>query len=103
MALLYVWLIVSAITAAVAISPLVADAAFLQSIVPLCEARSRGSSCAACGMTTAFIHIAAGRWSDAHSSNASAIPLWAGWLTNSVIALLYLTAKLFGGKEKCKC
>ena len=101
-ALLIVWFIGAAACGTVVALPFFAPASELQSVFPVCEARQRNSSCVACGLTTAFISIADGRWDDAQRANAAATPLFAGFLTNFAAAVAYTVRKLRSGGTACK-
>jgi hypothetical protein len=86
----YVWLIVSVVTGCAILAPFVFAPATLHSLFPACEARVKyHTACPLCGMTTAFIYVAGGRWRDAQAANLGAIPLFLAWLVNLVVALDY--------------
>lgn len=86
----YVWLIVSVVTGCAILAPFVFAPATLHSLFPACEARVKyHTACPLCGMTTAFIYVAGGRWRDAQAANSGAIPLFLAWLVNLVVALDY--------------
>ena len=101
-ALLAVWLIVAGAGSIAVAAPLLTDASVLYTVFPMCEARARNSSCSACGMTTAFVAISEGRWTDARRANAGAIPLYAGFSVNFAAALVYTIRKLKSGGKACK-
>lgn len=86
----YVWLVVSVVTGCAVLAPFVCSPETLHSLFPACEARVKyHTGCPLCGMTTAFIDLAGGRWRDAQAANSGAIPLFLTWLVNLVVALYY--------------
>ena len=113
----YVWLVVSVVTGCAILAPFVFAPATLHSLFPAFEARVKyHTPCPLCGMTTAFIYLAGGRWRDAQAANSGAIPLFFAWLVNLVVALDYwlpvagraLAAWMAGGPDSkgetsCKC
>jgi hypothetical protein len=113
----YVWLVVSVVTGCAILAPFVCTPATLHSLFPACEARVKyHTGCPLCGMTTAFIDLAGGRWREARAANSGAIPLFLAWLVNLVVALDYwlpaagraLAACAVGGPDSkgetsCKC
>jgi hypothetical protein len=113
----YVWLVVSLVTGCAVLAPFVFPPAALHSLFPACVARAKyHTGCPLCGMTTAFIDLAGGRWRDARAANSGAIPLFLAWLVNLVVALAYWlpaagralaawTARGPGakGETSCKC
>jgi hypothetical protein len=96
-AVLAVWLILAAAGGAIAAAPFFINASTLQGLFPTCEARLRNSQCAACGMTTGFIAISDGRWTDARQANAGAIPLFGGSVMNLMVAVAYSVRKIRSG------
>jgi hypothetical protein len=99
-AVIIVWLIIAAVCGAAVAAPLVMGPATVQSLVPVCEARAKNTSCPACGLTTAFIAIAHGSWGEAQEANRGAIPLFAGFAVNFGAAAAYLIRKLRSGGIK---
>ena len=86
----YVWLVVSVVTGCAILAPFVCTPATLHSLFPACAARVKyHTGCPLCGMTTAFIDLAGGRWREARAANSGAIPLFLAWLVNLVVALDY--------------
>jgi hypothetical protein len=97
-AIFWVWLIVAAAGGATAASPFIVPARVLHNVLPACQARQQNSSCPACGLTTGFVAISAGRWHDAERANAAAVPLFVIFAANSAAALAYTIRKrMFGG------
>jgi hypothetical protein len=89
-ALRYVWLVVSLVTGCAVLAPFVCPPATLHSLFPACLARVKyHTECPLCGMTTAFISLACGRWRQAQAANSGAIPLFLIWTVNLVVALYY--------------
>jgi hypothetical protein len=89
-AFLYAWLVVSLVAGAAVAAPFVGSPERLHSLFPACEARvKRHVQCPLCGMTTAFISVAHGRWREARAANPGAIPLFFAFSVNLAVALLY--------------
>jgi hypothetical protein len=113
----YVWLVVSLVTTCAIMAPFVCRPATLYSLFPACEARVKyHTECPLCGMTTAFVNLAGGRWREAQAANSGAIPLYLAWLVNLVVALYYwlpVASRALaawtaggpgsGGETSCKC
>jgi hypothetical protein len=113
----YVWLVVSLVTGSAIVAPFVCRPATLYSLFPACEARVKyHTECPLCGMTTAFVNLAGGRWREARAANSGAIPLYLAWLVNLVVALYYwlpVASRTLaawttggsgsGGETSCKC
>jgi hypothetical protein len=93
-ALTAVWLICSVALGAAIIAPFVAPAEVLYGVFPECEAKRRGSLCALCGMTTAFVLIARGDIAGAQSSNSGSVALWSVSAVNFAGAAAYSTRAL---------
>jgi hypothetical protein len=93
-AMLWVWLIVAVAGGATAAAPFVVPAPALQNVFPACSAKQRNSSCPACGLTSGFIAISHGRWNEAQTSNAAAVPLFAMLAGNFAFAAAYVIRKL---------
>ena len=89
-----VWLILSSATATAVAAPLVVPADALFGIFPECAARSRGTACSMCGMTTAFVRIASGDLEGAQQSNRGSVALWGGSVLNATGALMYIFLKI---------
>ena len=88
-ALTTVWLIVSAVLAVAVMAPFLAPAEVLYGVFSECEAKRRGSACALCGMTTAFVQISNGDLAGAQSSNSGSIALWSASSVNFGAAIAY--------------
>lgn len=88
-ALAGVWLVISLVLLLAALTPFLAPSDALFGVFPVCEARARGSSCALCGMTTAYVHIGRGDFGSAQATNHAAVPLWVLSLLNFPAAAAY--------------
>ncbi len=95
LALRYAWLLLAVAMLCAVGLPFVSSPAALQALTPACEARAKGGSCMLCGMTTAFFAISRGDFAQAQMLNAGAVPLYAGFCVNALLAILY-------GGRKCK-
>ncbi len=79
------WIVISLVTITMLITPYLLSADQIARVTPRCERKTRaGRECFCCGMTTAFIHIAYGRFSGAAQSNRGAVPLYAGFFCNGL-------------------
>ncbi|MBI1787219.1 MAG: DUF2752 domain-containing protein [Acidobacteria bacterium] len=97
----WVWRILSLVALGVLVAPFLLSADKLAVWTPVCLARREGSSCALCGMTTAFAAIAQGRWRDAQALNRGSLPLYAFLALNQlglVLDLYHRRRSRRGGK-----
>ncbi len=79
------WIVISIVSIAMLVAPSLLSADRIASLTPHCERKSMfGKECFCCGMTTAFIHIAQGRFSAAVHSNRASVPLYAGFFCNGL-------------------
>jgi hypothetical protein len=86
-----VWIILSCVLGALAISPYIFSQDILRHIVPECSAKANGGvGCVLCGMTSAYIKIAHGEWRAAMELNHGAIPLYAVSLGSFISAIIFL-------------
>jgi hypothetical protein len=88
-ALTSTWLILSGVMGVAAATPFVVPAEVLYGLFPECPSRLRGSACALCGMTTAWVHIASGDRASAVQANAASVPLWTASVLNFGVAVAY--------------
>lgn len=94
-ALLWVWILLSAATAASAAAPFVVERNLLDSFTPVCVSRSKlGRECPGCGLTTAFHQIAAFDWAGAAQANRAGLPLFVLFTLNSAACLIYIGRRL---------
>ncbi len=84
------------------ITPHVIPASWVGNIVPQCTARIKGGSCALCGMTTAFYHIADGAFEKARQANAYSIGLYFMFLMNEVIIGIFILHKMLRRIDLCR-
>ncbi len=85
LALKIVWITISIVSIAMLVAPSLLSADRIASLTPHCERRTNFSKeCFCCGMTTAFIHIAQGRFREAVQSNRASVPLYAGFFCNGL-------------------
>jgi hypothetical protein len=100
------WLVLTVAAMTCVVAPLVFSADFLEGLIPVCEAKVRGGSCALCGMTTGFILISRGEIAQAQKANAGAPVLYLAFLLNFVSALSYsimtLLRRRTGELRSCK-
>ncbi|MBL8212166.1 MAG: DUF2752 domain-containing protein [Bryobacterales bacterium] len=94
-AVLWVWILLSAATAASAAAPFVVDRHLLDSVTPVCVSRSKlGRECPGCGLTTSFHQIAAFNWAGAAQTNRAGLPLFALFTLNAAGCLIYVARRL---------
>lgn len=94
-ALLIVWLVISAITFLTIVLPFVLPEAAITRITPECEWKVKyRKSCALCGMTGGFIHIARGEFAQASDANGFSPYLFALFGFNQLLVLTYLGSNL---------
>ena len=92
---LIVWAVLSLAILATLTAPFVFGRERLAYLVPACEWKSKyGRECPACGMTTSFMDISEGRFSDASRANHAGIPLYLLFLSNEVFALGFARRKV---------
>jgi len=97
LAFLFVWLILSTIFLSILFPPFFFSSEKIYQLVPTCEWKSKyNKECFFCGMTTGFIHISRGRFSDAQTSNALSIPLFALLVLNELGFLAFLVMFIRG-------
>ena len=83
-----VWSVLTLITASTLLLPFLADPQFILQRTPICiSQRQFQVDCCLCGMTRAFIEIAAGHFSQARKLNSGSLLLYAGFLANAVLYL----------------
>ena len=100
-ALAIAWFMVALAGGFVAAAPFALRAETLQTLFPACESRLRGTPCAACGLTTAFIAISKHRLEDARQANAGAVPLFVLLVANLIGGLAYGIRRLARGGKLC--
>lgn len=89
-ALLWVWMILSAITGAATIAPFVADRHLLDRLTPVCVWKSTlGRECPGCGLTRSFQRIADFDWAGAAEFHRAGPPLFTLFLLNAAGCLVY--------------
>lgn len=85
---LIVWTILTIITASTLLLPFLADSQVILQHTPVCVSqRQFHVECGLCGMTRAFIAIAAGHFGRAWQLNSGSLLLYAGFLANSALYL----------------
>ena len=85
---LIVWTILTVITAGTLLLPFLAGPRFILQHTPVCVSQQQFQvECCLCGMTRAFIAIAAGHFGRALQLNGGSLLLFAGFLLNSALYL----------------
>lgn len=98
-AVLAAWLVSSAVILLPLLAPFLLPAAAIERWTPVCQSKAGGGPpCALCGMTTAFLLISRGRFSEATGVNRAAVPLYSAFLLNEVFAIMGLRSILRGGR-----
>jgi hypothetical protein len=89
-----VWITLSLIILAILVSPFLLGRERLTGLVAVCERKARyGKECPFCGMTTSFLNISEGRFSEASRTNQAGIPLYVGFVSNEICALVLMRRK----------
>jgi hypothetical protein len=93
-ALRLVWFVVTLVTFSTLIAAFGLPDAWLARITPLCESkRLYGRPCVLCGTTTGFRAIARGDPRAAMSANGLALPLFATFSANAIVAVSYILSR----------
>jgi hypothetical protein len=93
-ALRIVWVVVSAVLMLAVLVPFVTPADTVYGLMPACEARLRGEPCMLCGMTTAYVRLAASDVASALDANRWSLTLWLGSVVNFALAKAYILFRL---------
>jgi hypothetical protein len=80
-----VWCTLSLVALLLVAAPLAVPEPEIARWIPPCEAKLRGASCIACGLTTGFYAIAGGDIRRAAEANRAAPWLFAGFAVNSLL------------------
>ena len=88
-ALLFVWLVLGAITGIAALAPLVLPSSLLLGVFPVCQAKAAGFECLLCGMTTAFVRIGSGDLAGALRAHGGSLAVYCAFLLNFCGAAAY--------------
>lgn len=93
--LLITWLVMSVPLLAAVVLPVLAPAEAIDAITPACVWKSQlGRECPGCGLTTAFLLIGSGDWESAAGVHEAGIPLFSGFVVNSILAAAYCLRRL---------
>lgn len=96
-ALLIAWLVISLIILMILITPFIFSDGTIIALTPECEWRIKyNKNCPLCGMTTSFILISQGRFSEASLANNFSLYLYSIFILNKVAVTIFLTKKLKG-------
>ena len=93
-ALVITWLVVSGVLMVAVLTPYFVSADTIDALVPVCEAKQRGSSCPLCGMTTAYVRLASFDFAGAREANSWSLILWVGSILNFGLAKAYILFRL---------
>lgn len=91
----WTWMVLAVIGGVLIATPYAVPHTMLEGWVGTCPSKAAGSSCALCGMTTAFYLISEGHWREATASHAASIPLYTGLVGNSFAGLFESARSLF--------
>ena len=101
LALLIAWLGASVVMLLCLVAPLVVADDWILDNAPTCWRQAQyGESCSICGMTRAFVLISGGELARARVTNSLSIPVWAVFLINSVLFLLFVAARVAWRAER---
>lgn len=93
-ALWMVWIVVSVVALSTLLAPWILTPQQIAAATPRCEWKERyGKECMLCGMTTAFLSIRQGRFEEAERANRGALPLYAGFVLNEAVLVLFWKRK----------
>jgi len=94
LALSIVWLLISTAILMVLCTPFFFSEDSLVSLLPKCEWKEKyNKECPLCGMTTSFILISQGKFSEALSANNFSLYLYCIFVLNEITILIFLTDK----------
>ena len=86
-----VWLVISSVIFLILVSPFVLGRDRIARLVPVCQSKAvYGRPCSFCGMTTSFLDISNGRLNDAAHANRAGIPLYALFVINEAVFVIFL-------------
>lgn len=101
-ALLITWIVCSVVIAGVLVTSRVMTPYAASRWLPVCESQANhGQPCSFCGMTTAFMAMARGRFGEASAANRGALPLWLSMLVNEVLLGAVLANHAIQRRRKC--
>lgn len=96
---LIVWVIISIIILVILVTPFVLPADTISVLVPDCEWKAKyNKECILCGMTTSFILISQGKFTQAIQSNGLSVWLYSILLLNEIFAGFFILTKLIQRK-----
>ena len=91
-----VWIIISIVTAAILILPLIITDQLILEISPTCSSiKKYNKDCIMCGMTRAFIQISHANFLSAQRLNKGSIVLYCSFLSNLILFCIFWTCKIF--------
>jgi len=92
---------VSFVILAVLATPFLVDDNKIKNAVPRCEWKVKyNKECPFCGMTTGFLLISKGRFSEASESNRLSLFLYSIFVINEIVILAVILGKATGVKMK---
>jgi len=95
LALSIVWLVVSLIILMILITPFIFSNKTIVALSPKCEWKVKyNKDCPLCGMTTSFILISQGKFSQAFMANKFSICLYFIFVLNEVVIFFFLANKI---------
>lgn len=101
-ALLITWIVCSVVIAGVLGASRVMTPHAASRWLPVCESQAKtGKPCSFCGMTTAFMAMARGRFGEASAANRGALPLGFSMLANEVLLGAVLANLAIQRRRKC--
>lgn len=93
LAMFVVWIILSGIILCILITPLLFTADKIRKVTPECQWKKYNKECPLCGMTTSFIYISQGEFSQAVKSNSFSPYLYFVFVLNEILMIFVLFQK----------
>jgi len=95
LAMMIVWLILSAIILIIVTAPFMFSAEEIYTLTPTCQWKTKyNKECLFCGLTTGFIAVSRGDFSAARASNRLSIPLYSAFIVNEIVCLVYFIRRI---------
>jgi len=95
LAVFFVWIVLSGVILFTMVAPFLLSADTINAMVPRCECKSKyNKECPLCGMTTSFIYISQGQFTQAGMANGFSLYLYALFVVNEIAIMLVLIKKI---------
>ena len=95
LAIFFVWIVLSGVILCTLVAPFLLSADTINDMVPRCEWKSKyNQECPLCGMTTGFIYISQGQFTQAGMANSFSLYLYSVFVVNEIAIMLVLIKKI---------